>query len=224
MVPDWKLERLAMAQGYTAVCGCDEAGAGPLAGPVCAGAVILPAGVAIPGLNDSKQIPEKKREQLYEAITSLAVSWAAAMVSPEEIDRTDILSARIQAMEQAIRALSPPADFALIDGNRDKGRSCRLTIAHELAVKGDARSVSIAAASIIAKVTRDRYMVRMDGKYPGYGFAKHKGYGTAEHYAALDKYGVCAIHRRSFLKKWELHRREGANKEASNHYENTNGQ
>lgn len=197
----WEVEGLYREKGYTAICGCDEAGAGPLAGPVYAAAVILPFGVDIPGLNDSKQLTEKKREALFPIIQETAVAWAVASVSAEEIDATDILTARMKAMELAISQLSPQADFALIDGNRDHGKGAAITLAHQCVVKGDSLSASIAAASILAKVSRDRVMVEMDVLYPQYGFAKHKGYGTKAHYEMLRQFGLCPIHRRSFLKK-----------------------
>lgn len=197
----WEYEREAKAAGLTPVCGCDEAGAGPLAGRVYAAAVILPAEVELPGLNDSKQLTERQREALFPVIQERA-AWAVAFVEAEEIDRTDILSARMKAMQLAIDALAVKPAFALIDGNRDKGKHFTIMAPHRCIVKGDSLSASIAAASVLAKVSRDRYMVEMDGKYPGYGFAKHKGYGTKAHYAALDELGPCAIHRKSFLVKW----------------------
>lgn len=201
--PLWELEEAAWARGYTAVCGCDEAGAGPLAGPVYAGAVILPRGVEIPGLNDSKKLSAKKRNALYDLILDKAAAWAVAWVGPEEIDEIDILNARMKAMQTAIDQLSPAPDFALIDGNRDHGKTHVITTAHQCVVHGDARSVSIAAASILAKVSRDRYMEELAERYPAYQFEKHKGYGTELHRALLDKYGPSPVHRRSFLKKWE---------------------
>lgn len=196
----WEYEEQARAQGYAAVCGCDEAGAGPLAGPVYAGAVILPFGVEIPGLDDSKKLTEKRREALFPVIQKLALSWAVARVEAEEIDRTDILSARMKAMQLAIDGLSIPADFALVDGNRDHGKTAAVTTPHLCVVKGDSLSMSIAAASILAKVSRDRYMVEMARVYPEYAFEKHKGYGTKLHYERLRAYGLSPIHRRSFLK------------------------
>lgn len=197
----WEVEGLYREKGYLAVCGADEAGAGPLAGPVHAAAVILPFGLDIPGLNDSKQVSEKKREALFPVIQEKAVAWAISSVSAQEIDQTDILTARIRAMEQAIRQLTPPADFALIDGNRDHGKGAAITLAHACIVKGDSLSASIAAASILAKVSRDRVMVELDRRYPQYGFAKHKGYGTKDHRGAIIQYGLCPEHRRSFVKK-----------------------
>lgn len=202
----WELERSAAGRGYAVVCGCDEAGAGPLAGPVYAGAVILPDGLELPYLNDSKQVTPKRRDLLFDQIKEQAIAWAVASVSPKEIDETDILSARMRAMQLAINGLSVVPDYALIDGNRDKGKSFAITTLHETVVKGDSRSASIAAASILAKVSRDRYMEEMAVKYPQYLFEKHKGYGTKLHYEMLDQYGPSPIHRKSFLKKWEAGR------------------
>lgn len=196
----WEVESLYREKGYLAVCGADEAGAGPLAGPVYAAAVILPFGLDIPGLNDSKQVSEKRREALFPIIQEKAVAWAIASVSTPEIDQTDILTARMKAMEQAISQLSPRPDFALIDGNRDHGKGAAITLAHACIVKGDSLSASIAAASILAKVSRDHVMVELDKTYPQYGFAKHKGYGTKEHREAIARYGPCPEHRRTFLK------------------------
>ena len=205
--PDlWELERSLAEQGAGVVCGCDEAGAGPLAGPVYAAAVILPMGVDLPGLNDSKQVSPKKRDVLFDLIRERAAAWAVAWVDAEEIDRTDILSARMKAMQLAIDGLNIRPDFALIDGNRDKGKSAAITTPHQKVVKGDSRSASIAAASILAKVSRDRYMERAAEEYPQYEFARHKGYGTKLHYAMLDQYGPCPEHRLTFLKKWEAGR------------------
>ena len=204
MKPDESLEQAARQQGYAVVCGCDEAGAGPLMGPVCAGAVILPPGCDIPGLDDSKKLTEKKRETLYTLITERAIAWAVASVSAAEIDATDILSARMKAMQQAMDALTIQPEIALIDGNRDKGRSAAITTPHKLVVGGDGKSASIAASSILAKVSRDRFVAgELDERYPQYQFAKHKGYGTKLHYEMLGKFGPCPEHRRSFLKKWE---------------------
>lgn len=204
MKPDESLEQAARQRGYAIVCGCDEAGAGPLMGPVCAGAVILPPGCNIPGLDDSKKLTEKKREALYALITERAAAWAVASVSAAEIDATDILSARMKAMQLAIDALAVRPDFALIDGNRDHGKSAAVTALHACIIGGDGCSASIAAASILAKVSRDRYVTDvLDPMYPQYGFAKHKGYGTRDHYAMLDQYGPCPEHRMTFLKKWK---------------------
>ncbi len=196
----WEFEEKYRALGMNAVCGCDEAGAGPLAGPVYAAAVILPFGVDIPGLNDSKKLTEKKREQLFPVIKEVAVAWAVASVDAEEIDHTDILSARMKAMQLAMDALSVKPDMALIDGNRDAGRTARITTPHELIVKGDSRSASIAAASVLAKVSRDHWMEDMAKEYPQYCFEQHKGYGTKLHYDMLREHGISPIHRRSFLK------------------------
>ena len=197
----WQYEREAMEQGPRCVCGCDEAGAGPLAGPVYAAAVVLPYGLEIPGLNDSKKLTEKKREALFPVIQAQALAWSVASVSAEEIDATDILSARMKAMQLAIDGLPLPAEFALIDGNRDKGRSAAIRTEHRCVVKGDALSASIAAASILAKVSRDRYMVEMAERYPQYAFEQHKGYGNKLHYERLELYGPSPIHRLTFLKK-----------------------
>ena len=196
----WQFEKEAMAEGRTLVCGCDEAGAGPLAGPVYAAAVILPLGLDIPGLDDSKKLTEKKREALFPVIQEKALAWSVAAVDAAEIDRTDILSARMKAMQLAIDGLSPKPDFALIDGNRDRGRTSAITAPHRCLVKGDSLSASIAAASILAKVSRDRYMTEAAAQYPAYRFDKHKGYGTRLHYQLLREHGPSPIHRRTFLK------------------------
>lgn len=196
----WQYEREAREAGFQAVCGCDEAGAGPLAGPVYAAAVILPFGEEIPGLNDSKKLTEKKREILFPVVKEKALAWSVAFVTAEEIDRTDILSARMKAMQLAIDGLNLPADFALIDGNRDKGKSATITTCHRCVVKGDSLSASIAAASILAKVSRDHYMLELAEEYPQYRFDKHKGYGTKLHYELLRTYGPSPVHRRTFLK------------------------
>ena len=204
-MPDlWEHECAAWAQGYETVCGVDEAGAGPLMGPVYAAAVILPRGCVIDGLNDSKKLTPKKRDALYDAIIAETEAWAVASVSAAEIDATDILSARMKAMQLAIDALAVRPDFALIDGNRDHGKSAAVTALHACIIGGDGCSASIAAASILAKVSRDRYVTDvLDPMYPQYGFAKHKGYGTRDHYAMLDQYGPCPEHRMTFLKKWK---------------------
>lgn len=199
----WSLEERCWEQGFQTVCGADEAGAGPLAGPVYAGAVILPRRIELKWLNDSKQVTPKRRESLFDEIKERTEAWATAWVDAEEIDRTDILSARMKAMQKAISALNIEPDFALIDGNRDKGRTATITFPHLCAVKGDSLSASIAAASILAKVSRDRFMLEMAEKYPEYHFEQHKGYGTKLHYEMLDKYGPSPIHRKSFLKSWE---------------------
>lgn len=195
----WEIEERCWAEGYELVCGADEAGAGPLAGPVYAGAVILPRGLKLKWLNDSKQVTPKRREILFEEIKEKAVAWAVSSVDEKTIDEINILNARMLAMERAIQTLKPAAHYALIDGNRDKG----ITLTHETVVKGDSKSASIAAASILAKVSRDRYMEEMAKEYPQYQFEKHKGYPTALHYRLLDEFGPCPIHRLSFLKKWE---------------------
>ena len=200
-------EDKARAAGFSAVCGVDEAGAGPLMGPVYAAAVILPADCVIEGLDDSKKLTEKKREALFPVIFEKAVACAVASVDASEIDATDILSARMKAMQLAIDALEVPADYALIDGNRDHGASAKITTPHETVIGGDGVSLSIAAASVLAKVSRDRYVVEvLDPQYPEYQFAKHKGYGTKLHYEMLDRYGPSPVHRKTFLKKWEARR------------------
>ncbi len=195
----WNFEHEAIDKGYSLICGVDEAGRGPLAGPVCAAAVILPTDLEIPGLNDSKKLTEKKREELYRIITDSAVAYGIAMVSEQEIDDINILQATFLAMRRAVEALSVKPDYVLIDGNRepDLGELPLKTI-----VKGDSRSANIAAASILAKVTRDHYMMELDAAYPQYGFAIHKGYGTKKHYAALEEFDACPAHRRTFLKSF----------------------
>ena len=193
----WELERACRDRGLALVCGADEAGAGPLAGAVYAGAVILPFGIHLPGLNDSKKVTPKRRDVLFDLIREQAVAWAVAWADESEIDEINILNARMLAMERAIRQLKPPPEYALIDGNRSKG----ITVPNETVVKGDERSASIAAASILAKVSRDRYMEEMDKLYPQYEFARHKGYPTKRHKELLRLYGPCPIHRRTFLKK-----------------------
>ena len=201
---DLTYENEAHAAGYAMVCGVDEAGAGPLCGPVYAAAVILPEDCDIPGLNDSKKLSEKKREALFPVIREKAVAYAVAWVDEREIDATDILSARIKAMQLAIDGLAVKADFALIDGNRDHGKTAAIAAPHRCLVKGDSLSASIAAASILAKVSRDRFVVEvLDKRYPQYQFARHKGYGTALHRELYERYGPCPAHRMTFLKKWE---------------------
>ncbi len=196
-------ERQAHEEGYAVVCGADEAGAGPLMGPVYAASVILPEHFDLPELDDSKKLSEKKRELLFPLIQQQAVAWAVASVSAREIDETDILSARVKAMQMAIDGLSVKPDFALIDGNRDHGRSAAIVMPHRCLVGGDGLSASIAAASILAKVSRDRYVVEViDREYPQYQFAKHKGYGTKLHREMFEKYGPCPEHRITFLTKW----------------------
>ena len=193
----WEIEKEIIASGISPVCGVDEAGRGPLAGPVCAAAVLLPTGLEIAGLNDSKKLTEKKREALFEEITAAALSCGIAFASVEEIERLNILGATFLAMNRAIAQLTPAPALALIDGNRNAG----IVTESRCVVGGDAKCASIAAASILAKVTRDRYMLEMAEKYPQYGFAQHKGYGTKLHYAALREFGPSEIHRLSFLKK-----------------------
>lgn len=196
-MPDYEYEARAAENGYTAVCGVDEAGRGPLAGPVCAAAVILPQGLIIDGLNDSKKLSEKKREMLYDKVTENALAWSVAFASEAEIDEINILQATFLAMKRAVEGLGIKADYALIDGNRMPP----LGVDGETVIKGDSLSMSIAAASIIAKVTRDRLMLEIDKEYPQYLFSQHKGYGTALHYEMLEKHGISPVHRRSFLKK-----------------------
>ena len=203
----WTPEREQWNNGYALLCGVDEAGAGPLAGPVYAAAVILSREIEIPGLNDSKKLTSKKREALYDLITARAEAWSVAFVTAEEIDELDILNARMLAMNRAIDGLPLKPDLCLIDGNRDHGSRVSIEAPHVTLVGGDGKSASIAAASILAKVSRDRYVSQeLDSLYPRYGFAKHKGYGTKAHYAALDEYGPCPAHRKTFLKKWEARR------------------
>ena len=194
----WQIENEYYDKGYQLVCGVDEAGRGPLAGPVCAGACILPRGLAIEGLNDSKKLTDQKRRMLYDIITKQAVAWAVCMVDEKVIDDINILQATYQAMRGAVEKLSVKPDFVLVDGNRDP----QLGIPTLTVIKGDAKCANVAAASILAKVTRDRFMEEMDAKYPGYGFAVHKGYGTKAHYEALTEKGPSEIHRMTFLKKF----------------------
>lgn len=198
-MPDFEFEKRAKENGFSYVCGVDEAGRGPLAGPVCAAAVILPEGVEIEGLNDSKKLTEQRREKLYDVIIEKAVSWSVAFGSIEEIEKVNILNATYLAMNRAIEGLDVKPDYALIDGNRVP---TDITVPCETVVKGDAKSCSIAAASVLAKVTRDRLMLEYAEKYPQYEFEKHKGYGTAAHYKAVDNHGLCPIHRPSFFKKY----------------------
>ncbi|MGI6280166.1 MAG: ribonuclease HII [Acutalibacteraceae bacterium] len=197
-MPDFAYENRARRNGYKYICGVDEAGRGPLAGPVCAAAVILPPDCQIDGLNDSKKLTEKKREALFDVIIEKAVAYNIAFGTLEEIEKYNILEATFLAMNRAVDGLAASADFALVDGNRPpKG----LKIPCETLVKGDGLSCSVAAASILAKVTRDRLMLELDKKYPQYNFKKHKGYGTKEHTDIILKYGPCEVHRMSFLKK-----------------------
>lgn len=197
-MPDFSIEKEAIQNGYKFVCGVDEAGRGPLAGPVCAAAVILPIDAEIEGLNDSKKLSEKKREALFPVICEKAIAYSIAFGSLEEIEELNILEATYLAMNRAIEALPKQADFALIDGNRVPKD---IKIPCQTVVKGDAKSCSVAAASVLAKVTRDRLLLEYDEQYPQYNFKKHKGYGTKEHTDLILKYGPCPIHRMSFLKK-----------------------
>ena len=197
--PDlWLYEHEAAREGFACICGVDEAGRGPLAGPVCAAAVILPPDIQIEGLNDSKKLTDKKRRALYDVIVEQAVSYGIAFADEQEIDEINILQATFLAMRRAFEKLTVTPDIALIDGNRAPGLSCR----ERTVVHGDALSASVAAASILAKVTRDRLMEEYDAQYPQYGFAVHKGYGTQRHYAALREFGACPIHRQTFLRKF----------------------
>lgn len=195
---DWLYyENTAYEKGYNLVCGVDEAGRGPLAGPVCAAAVVLPKGLILEGVNDSKKLTEKKREALFDVITQQALDWSVAFATVEEIEEINILNAAMLAMKRAVDGLKNPVDFAIIDGNRKPP----LEIDCEAVVKGDAKSMSVAAASILAKVSRDRILRQYAVDYPQYGFEKHKGYDTKVHVEALKKYGPCEVHRPSFLKK-----------------------
>lgn len=195
---DWLYyENAAYENGYNLVCGVDEAGRGPLAGPVCAAAVVLPRGLILEGVNDSKKLTEKKREALFDVITQQAVDWSVAFATVEEIEEINILNAAMLAMKRAVEGLESPVDFAIVDGNKKPP----LKIDCEAVVKGDANSMSVAAASILAKVSRDRILRQYAVDYPQYGFDKHKGYGTKAHVEALKKYGPCEVHRPSFLKK-----------------------
>lgn len=195
---EWlEFENQAYDEGFNIVCGVDEAGRGPLAGPVFAAAVILPKGYVIEGVNDSKKLSEKKREMLFDKIKDEALAYSIASASQEEIDEINILQATFLAMRRAVNGLKIKPDIALIDGNKTPG----LDICEKAVVKGDAKSANIAAASILAKVSRDRYMIEMAKTYPEYQFEKHKGYGTKLHYEMIEKYGISPIHRRTFLKK-----------------------
>ena len=193
----WQIEDSCAEQGYIMVCGVDEAGRGPLAGPVCAAAVILPPDVPLEGLNDSKKLSDKKRRELYPLIKQYAVAYSIVLVDEKEIDQVNILQATLRAMRDAVNGLPQKPDYVLVDGNRLP----ELDVEAEAVVHGDSLSASIAAASVLAKVSRDDYMLEMDAKYPEYGFAVHKGYGTKAHYAALREHGPCPIHRMTFLKK-----------------------
>ena len=193
----WELEGQLYDSGLTCLCGVDEAGRGPLAGPVCAAACILPRGLELEGLNDSKKLTEKRREKLFEQITAQAVSYGIAFAEVEEIEELNILGATYLAMNRAIEKLSVKPELALIDGNRNAG----ITVPSRTVIHGDGLCADIAAASILAKVTRDRYMVELAAQYPQYGFDRHKGYGTQAHYAAIREFGPTPVHRPSFLRK-----------------------
>lgn len=194
---DYSIENEYKAQGYNIICGIDEAGRGPLAGPVYAAAVILPRDCVIDGLNDSKKLTEKKREKLFDDIKEKALAYGIASADEKEIDEINILNATFLAMKRAVNSLSVKPDLALVDGNQKPHTG----IEEVTVVKGDAKSMSIAAASVLAKVSRDRFMLEMAKKYPQYEFERHKGYGTKLHYEKIAQYGVCEIHRRTFLKK-----------------------
>lgn len=194
----WEIEETYRVRGYRCVCGVDEAGRGPLAGPVCAAAVVLPFGCEIPGLDDSKKLSDKRRRELFPVIQEKALGYAVAFADHKEIDELNILQATFLAMERALKALPCQPDIVLIDGNRSRD----FGVEAQTIVRGDSLSASIAAASILAKVTRDDYMMKMAETYPGYGFEIHKGYGTKAHYAALEALGPCEIHRMTFLKKF----------------------
>ena len=212
----WEYEERAWKNGFEAVCGVDEAGRGPVAGPVCAAAVILPGGIVIEGLNDSKKLSEKKREKLFDEITENALAWSVSLVDERVIDEINILQATFRAMRQAVDGLTRPADFVYVDGNRSQGldlpqpglalidgnQNTGITVPSRCVVGGDGKCADIAAASVLAKVTRDRYMRGMAQTYPQYGFEKHKGYETRAHDEALLAHGPCPIHRMSFLKKF----------------------
>ncbi|MBQ8207276.1 MAG: ribonuclease HII [Clostridia bacterium] len=195
-MPDYSLEKEYSDKGYKVICGVDEAGRGPLCGPVFAAACVLPEGLYIEGLNDSKKLTEKKREKLFDVIKENAIAYCIASASVEEIDEMNILEADLLAMRRAIAGLSVKADFALIDGNVNRG----FDIDTAAIIKGDAASMSIAAASVLAKVARDRICLELDKEYPQYKIAKHKGYGTKEHKAALFEYGPSPIHRKQFIR------------------------
>ncbi|MBE6746314.1 MAG: ribonuclease HII [Ruminococcaceae bacterium] len=194
---DYSFEKELISEGYGVVCGIDEAGRGPLAGPVCAAAVILPTDLEIEGLNDSKKLTEKKREALFDVVKEKALAYSIVMVDEKVIDEINILQATLLAMRRAVETLEIKPDAALIDGNQKPG----LSIEERTVVKGDAKSMSIAAASILAKVSRDRFMLELDEKYPQYQFAKHKGYGTKLHYECIEQFGISPVHRLTFLKK-----------------------
>lgn len=215
-MPDYSREQAAAALGALTVCGIDEAGRGPLAGPVYAAAVVLPDGLLIEGLNDSKKLTPKKRDVLFDIIKEEAVEYGIGIATPEEIDSLNILQATFLAMNRTVQELATPPDFALVDGNRDP----ELGIPTETVIKGDSLSMSIAAASILAKVSRDRYMLEMAEKYPEYHFEKHKGYGTKLHYETLAEYGPSPIHRKTFLRTLDEHIAK-LRKESEEHPEKT---
>lgn len=194
----YEFDKKILCSGNRLLCGVDEAGRGPLAGPVCAAAVILDLDNEIIGINDSKKLSEKKREELYEEIINKAIAWSVSFRDEKTIDDINILNATMAAMKEAVESLGAEPDIVLIDGNKAPD----IIYNTECVIHGDAQSASIAAASIIAKVTRDRYMMELDKKYPQYCFAKHKGYGTKLHYEKIDEYGISEVHRRSFLKKY----------------------
>ena len=199
MIMDWLLyENEAKRNGFVSVCGVDEAGRGPLAGPVYAAAVVLYDGQIIEGVNDSKKLSEKKREKLFDKIISECKDYSIGIADQKEIDEINILQATFLAMKRAVNGLKEPPQLAIVDGNRapDLGNTQALTV-----IKGDSKSMSVAAASILAKVSRDRYMLEMAEKFPEYQFEKHKGYGTKLYYEMIEKYGICEIHRKTFLKK-----------------------
>ena len=197
----YEIENALRGSGLTLICGVDEAGRGPLAGPVCAAAVILPPGLVIDGLNDSKKLTEKKRDALYEIITAQAMSWGVGLASPQEIDALNILQATYLAMRRAVGQLNCTPDYVLVDGNGDP----KLSLPTETLIKGDGRAACVAAASVLAKVTRDRLLLALDAEYPEYGFARHKGYPTKAHYAAIAAHGVTPAHRQSFLNTLRQH-------------------
>lgn len=197
----YEIENALHDSGLTLICGVDEAGRGPLAGPVCAAAVILPPGLCIDGLNDSKKLTEKKRDALYDVITAQAVSWGIGLATPQEIDQFNILQATYLAMRRAVEQLNCTPDHVLVDGNGDP----KLSLPTETLVKGDGRAACIAAASVLAKVTRDRLLTMVDAQYPEYGFAQHKGYPTKAHYEAIARHGVTPEHRQSFLNTLQNH-------------------
>lgn len=198
----WEIEDENYAEGFRVICGVDEAGRGPLAGPVCAAAVILPPHTRIPGLNDSKKLTDKKRRELFPVICEQALAYGIGMATEQEIDEINILQATFLAMQRAMDQLQVRPDLALIDGNRQKD----FGLPAKTVVKGDSLSANIAAASVLAKVTRDDLMIRQATEFPEYGFEIHKGYGTRAHYAALEQYGPSPIHRMTFLKKFYEHR------------------